>query len=257
MSKLSAIVAGVVAMPVLTFAGSALAAEAPTGQIEGGNIYRVKNLKGGDFVDPASATCGDTVQFRVRIHNIGANSLENVKVKATLPTAAATSHSSTVTISASNGNTVTDTAGVNLDKSGTLSYVSGSTELLDANQAKLATLNDGIVGGGVNLPDAIGVSTQQKRSVQFSAKVNCDTPKDKDIKVCDLTTKEIVTIKESAFDSSKHTKDLSKCEEVPVTPEQPTELVKTGAGDVAGLIAVVAVATAAGYSWFLRRQNAN
>lgn len=250
MSKLSAIVAGVVAMPVLTFAGSAIAAEAPTGQIEGGNIYRVKNLKAGDFVDPANAACGDTVQFRVRIHNIGAYSLENVKVQATLPTAAATSHSSKVTVSASNGNTVTDTAGVNLDKSGTLSYVNGSTELLDANQAKLSTLGDGIVAGGVSLPDAIGVSTQQKRSVQFSAKVNCDTPKDNDMKVCDLTTKKIVTIKESQFDASKYTKDLNKC------AETPTELTKTGAGDVAGLIAVVAVATAAGYSWFLRRQNA-
>lgn len=257
MSKISAIVAGVVALPVLAFSSVAIAVEQPTGQIEGGNIYRVKNVtQNGDFVDPASAACGDTVQFRVRIHNVGAYALENVKVQATLPSQAATLHSSQMTVSASNGNTITDTAGVNLSESAKLTYVSGSTELLDANQAKLSTLADGIVGGGITLADNIGVSTQQKRSVQFSAKVTCDTPEEDTIKVCELETGNVVTIKESEFNSSKYSKDLSDCDEDEEVVETPTELTKTGAGDVAGLIAVVAVASAAGYSWFLRRQNA-
>lgn len=145
------------------------------GQIEGGNIYRVKNVtKNSAFADPASATCGETVQFRVRIHNPGPGEISNVKVAATLPAAEATSHSSTVTVSASDApDVITDTAGVNLDKAGKLSYVAGSTELLDPSGAKLQGLGDGIVGGGVTLSDPIGVSTQQFRSVQFSAKVDC------------------------------------------------------------------------------------
>lgn len=39
-----------------------------------------------------------------------------------------------------------------------------------------------------------------------------------EIQVCDLTTKQIVTIKESDFDSSKHSKNLNDCAETPVTP---------------------------------------
>lgn len=52
-------------------------------------------------------------------------------------------------------------------------------------------------------------------------------PVDEDIKVCDLETKTIITIKKSEFDETKHTEDLSKCAEAP-TPEVPTELPTTG-----------------------------
>lgn len=217
MSKLTSVLAGVAVLPVLVTAGSALAAEIPTGQFEGGNVYRVANLTKtpnpvtNDFKDPATATCNETVLFRVRIHNVGAYKLENVKVQATLPTAAGTSHSSKVTLSASNGNTVTDTAGVNLDKAGKLVYVNGSTELLDSNQSKLGNLADGIVAGGVTLSDPVGVSIQQKRSVQFQAKVTCDVEQPKDIQVCELSTKKVITIKENQFDTAKHSKDLNDC----------------------------------------------
>lgn len=39
------------------------------------------------------------------------------------------------------------------------------------------------------------------------------TPEVKQIEVCDLETKKIITIKESDFDSSKHSKDLNDCKE--------------------------------------------
>ena len=216
--KITAVLAGIAALPLLILGIPALAQEVPTGQFEGGNIYRVANLtKNIDFTDPVAATCGDTVQFRVRVHNIGAFPAENVKISATLPGATGTSHSSTVTLSSRNTNTVTDTAGVNLDKAGKLTYVAGSTELLDANQAKLGNLADGIIAGGVTLPDPVGVSTQQKRSVQFQAKVTCETPP-VDITVCELATKKIIVIKENQFDAIKHSRDLSKCADTPPTP---------------------------------------
>lgn len=147
-----------------------------TGQIEGGNIYRVKNVtQNSAFADPANGTCGDTMQFRVRIHNPGPEEINDVRVAATLPATVATSHSSTATVSASDApDVITDTAGVNLDTAGTLSYVAGSTQLLDPNGSVLQTLGDGIVGGGVNLPSAIGVSNNQMRLVQFSADVDCE-----------------------------------------------------------------------------------
>ena len=57
-----------VIVPVFSMAGPALAS--PVGQIEGGDIYRVRNVtKNTDFTDPVSADLCDTVQFKVRIHN--------------------------------------------------------------------------------------------------------------------------------------------------------------------------------------------
>lgn len=175
MNKVLSIVAGAVMVPAITFSSVSAAA---AGQIEGGDIYRVKNVtKNVDFTDPASATCGDTVQFKVRVHNPGPDSLTNVIVKATMPSATATSHSSLVTVSSENANPTsrTDTAGVNLDKAGKLAYVAGSTELLDAHNSKLSTLGDTVLTTGVNI-GTVGVSTEQKRFVQFQAKVECEAP---------------------------------------------------------------------------------
>lgn len=45
------------------------------------------------------------------------------------------------------------------------------------------------------------------------------TPPPAKIEVCDLTTKQIITINESDFDASKHSKDLKDCAETPV-PEK-------------------------------------
>jgi len=150
------------------------------GQIEGGNIYRVKNVtQNSAFADPASATCGDTAQFRVRIHNPGPDTINNVTASATLPNVQGTSHSSTMTVTSPDANptTISDTAGVNTDKVSNIAYVAGSTQLLDPNGAVLQNLNDGIVGGSVSIPNGVGVSTQQIRLVQFSAKISCpETP---------------------------------------------------------------------------------
>ena len=197
---------------VALLAGNALAA--PAGQIEGGDIYRVRNVStNGVFTDPATGTCGNTFQFKVRIHNPGPDALSNVNVKATLPSAVATSHSSQVTVTASNANpsTTTDTAGINLSKAAKLNYINGSTELLDANNAKLQTLGDTILTSGVTI-GTVGVSTQQKRFVQFSVKTDCPTAPEK-IQVCELATKNIITIDETAFDASKHSKNLADCAE--------------------------------------------
>ena len=252
--KLLSTLVGVLTLPVFIFSQvSAVAA----GQIEGGDIYRVKNVtKNIDFTDPVNATCGDTVQFKVRIHNPGPDALTGVRVSATMPTAAATSHSSRVTVSATNANpnSTTDTAGVTLDKAGKLAYVAGSTDLLDANNSKLSTLADGIVGNGVVLPNGVGVSTQQKRFVQFQARVEC-APEVKNINVCELATKKIITISEDDFDSSLHSRDLNKCAVTPVvTPETPKAIASTGpAGAFASMAGLSSLA--AGVTYFVRSRR--
>src|SRR5690606_22827538 len=57
---------------------------------------------------------------------------------------------------------------------------------------------------------------------------DCKEKEVKKIEVCELSTKKIVTINVADFDASKHTKDLSKCADTPVTPP---ELPQTGAGE--------------------------
>lgn len=177
-SYLQTLSLGLVGVIAGVFAFNGLALAAAAGQIEGGDIYRVRNVtKGSDFMDPGSADKCDTVQYRVRLHNPGPDPVTSVNVKATLPATAGTSHSSTVTISGPNMNpaTTTDTAALNLSESLKIAYVPGTTQLLDANGGVMSQLPDTILSSGVTI-DSVGVSTQQKRFVQFQAKVDCPQP---------------------------------------------------------------------------------
>jgi hypothetical protein len=173
---------------------------AASGQITGGDNYLVRNVTdNGKFMDPASADKCETVQFKVRIHNDGPDPVKNVNVKASLTDAASTTHSSTVTVTSTDSNPAErkDTAAVKLSESLKLNYVAGTTELLDANGGKISTLPETIFTSGVNI-DQIGVSTQQKRYVQFQAKVDCPG------------------------------QGAPETPQTPVTPEQPAALPETG-----------------------------
>ncbi len=96
------------------------------------------------------------------------------------------------------------------------------------------------------------------------------TPQPGNIIVCDLSSNTVITIKESEFDSSKHTKDLSKCQSAPEmctipgkehlpvnSPEcvaAPEELPTTGMEDSLGtLVGLLAIVTSAGYYLVSRR----
>ena len=154
---------------------SSPAIAANEGQIEGGNIYRIKNITQNiDFTDPQTANKCDVIQYKVRIHNPGPGALASVNVKASLNGAAATSNTSTVTVSSINADpaSTSDTATVNFSSVHSLSYLTGSTQLLDANGVVISNLPDGITAAGVNIGN-VGVSIDNKRFVQFSAKVDC------------------------------------------------------------------------------------
>jgi uncharacterized repeat protein (TIGR01451 family) len=233
MSKLTKIAAAAAVLPILAFAAPAFA-DGGTGQIGQGDIYRVMDVtSNGAFADNITAQCGDTVAFRVRIHNGGPYTLNNVKVAATLAEASATSHGSTVTLTADNNqdnNTVTANAGVQTSVATTATYVSGSTELLDysatpGGESVIKTLPDGILDGGVNI-GSVGPTTPQTEEVQFEAKLSCPvTPP--------VTPPTTVT-----------------------TTTSPTVLVNTGAGNVVGIFAAVSVAGAVAYRMFLGRKLA-
>jgi uncharacterized repeat protein (TIGR01451 family) len=184
MSKILKAVALMAALPIMAIAVSAHADAAP-GQIEQGDIYRVEDITNNTtFADNITASCGDTVAFRVRIHNAGPATITNVKVAATLnQSTASTSHGSVVSVTADNnldGATVTANAGVNTAAATTATYVSGSTELLNysatpGDESVIENLPDGILGSGVNI-GSIGPLTSDTEEVQFEAKLSCPAP---------------------------------------------------------------------------------
>ncbi len=197
--------------PVIAFS-TTVGADSP-GQLQNSdNFYKVKNVtKGTAYAKTASATCGDTVQYSIMIANGEYGMLSDVMVKTTLAGA--------TTVSATNAaGQTTSTSGsvsVNLDK-GSLAYVAGSTKNYAENGSLIKSLADGITTSGVNKGGLAGSTAE---FVNFQAKVECETVQPKDIKVCDLASKTIITIKEDQFDASKHTRDLNKC-----APAQPGEI---------------------------------
>jgi hypothetical protein len=162
-----------------------------------------------------------------------------------------------MTATGSNGSgttTASGTATVSVPSGASLSYVAGSTQVINYNDhSVIATLDDNITTSKGTSAGNLAGSTNEW--VQYKAKVSCVTPP-KEIQVCELSTKKVITINEDQFDSAKHSKDLSKCETVtpPVTP--PTELANTGPGQVAGIVAATVVAATAGANFVLRRRAA-
>ncbi|HEX5798251.1 MAG TPA: hypothetical protein VFX79_02750 [Candidatus Saccharimonadales bacterium] len=164
----------VMVLALTSLVGSAGATVPPS--IEGGDIYYGKNLtKNTSLGDPISAEPCDTILYKVRIHNPGpTETLKNVTVQATFGTEAVAKNVSIVTVRASNAQptNTSDTATVNISSPQKLTYISGSSELLDHNSNFIKNISDVTEGSGVHIGD-IGVSINQKRFVQFKAKINC------------------------------------------------------------------------------------
>jgi uncharacterized repeat protein (TIGR01451 family) len=156
-------------VPFVFAASPALAAD--EGQIEGGSFYFVKNLtQNSSWGQTASATAGDTLVYRVRVHNFGPSNVVNVNVKATLPSGTGT-FTSTATASSINSNPGSVNSNVTtVTAPNTLSYISGSTVLLDANGVQVQTLPDGVLASGVNI-GTVEVCLDKTRYVQFQVKV--------------------------------------------------------------------------------------
>lgn len=226
MKKLLSIMLVAVTMVSVTAFSNAQADTYDFGQLGSGDIYRVRNLSDNqtDFVKTANADLCETVQFKARVHNAGPKVLTNVKVKVALPSGTGTNLSSTVTVTADNNRedaVATGSANVVLSNSGSMNYVSGSAELLDNNGGTIKSLSDSVVTNGVNIGD-VAVSLNNMRFVQLKAKINCpEVPQDKDITVCRLSDKQVVTIKESQYNANLYSKDLKDCAD---KPEQPGEI---------------------------------
>ena len=197
------------ALPIIALAPSAqVFADSPGQLSNGATNYEVKNVtKNGSYSQSTSAACGETVKYSVLLANSDYGLLKNLTVKADI---ASGNISASATNAAGATTSVAGKVTVTLSNGGTLSYISGSTVRITSDGKTTTNLPDGIVSGGVNAGELNG-STQT--FVQFQAKVSCVVPP-KDITVCRLSDKTIVTIKENEFDSSKYSKDLNDCKTV-------------------------------------------
>lgn len=236
MSKATKIAAGLAVVPMLAFAAPAMADSSGTFGTAP-DQYQVKNANSSTYGTSASVDACGELNYRVRLDNVAYGAISNITVKVNLPSASATTNTSTMTATGMGANGVsTSTNGsvtVSLSSAQTISLETGTTQLTQADHTLIKNLPDTITGDGVNVGDLAGSATE---FVTFKAKVSCPPQQPKQIQVCDLTTKKVVTINESDFNSSKYSKDLTQCQTT------PTVLPNTGAGNVVGIVAGAVVA---------------
>lgn len=192
---------------------------------------------------------GDILEYRLEYANTGSINQNNVVLKDALPKG--------------------------------LTYVAGSAELKNANTngwKKLSTeadayfKNNGMIKIGTyapasnafvryqikvenadqmncgfnsytNIASAITENGTKQARAKVTAHKQCDN-QPKQIKVCELGTKKVITINESAFDSKIHSKNLDDCKATPTTPQ---ELPSTGLEVFGGIVGLVSLVASAGY----------
>ncbi|HEY1085647.1 MAG TPA: LPXTG cell wall anchor domain-containing protein [Candidatus Saccharimonadales bacterium] len=209
MKKL-AMFAAVIAAATALFVAPAFA-DSP-GQLSNGDAnYKVKNVTtNGEYGKSVAPKCNETVKYSILLANSDFGQLENVTVKAALPGNISISGKDVTGKTSS----VSGSVNISLPAGSTLKYVNGSTNYYlynsDGSVKSTKTLGDGVAAGGINTGTLAG-STQAR--VYFQAKVDCpEVPKN--IEVCELATKKVITIREDQFDSKKHSKNLDDCKEV-------------------------------------------
>lgn len=220
------------------------------------------------YGETVAAKPGDLVDFRIRYQNTGDIQQDNVMVIDSLP------------------------AGLN--------YVAGTSTLITSKTPDGAKISDNVTGKGVNIgsyaPTGAGyvnftakVSENDKlpvcgvNTLTNTATVETDNGKKSDtatvtvskecqpapekVKVCDTTTKQIVTVTKAEAKDDKYTTDMTACEETPVTPETPpvtpetpatpeapAELPHTGAGSVIASVIGAGSLIAAAYYYIASRR---
>lgn len=195
------------------------------------------NAKNNDWQVANTAKAGEKMDYMIRFENKGNTTLNNVVVGDNLPDYMQYVPGSTYIY---NGNHPNGTpagsdnvakGGINVGNyaPGSDGYVVFTVKLDESKQfAKCGNY----VLTNVGIVRAQNMSYEVYNTAKTTVNIPCQ-PAPGTINVCDLTTNKVVTIKESEFNSTKYTKDLSKCTTVvtpptPTNPETPAELPQTG-----------------------------
>lgn len=219
--KKFALAALVAAFSLVGFSAPAYA-DSPGQLSNSDNYYKVRNVtKNGSYGKSVALECNETVKYSVTLANSEFGLLRDLTVSASLP--------NNLSASAMNANdqttSVSGTVNVTTPNGSSLNYVNGSTQLFTESGQLVRTLADGVTAGGVNAGNLNGSTAV---FVQFQAKVDCPQPPVKKIQVCELATKRIITIDETAYDASKHSRNLADCADKPAPGEITVCKISTG-----------------------------
>lgn len=190
---------------------------APTDKFE--TTKQVRKLGDTNWSKSVNANLGDTLQYQVTYKNAGEVNEYNVVVKDTLPAGISYIPGSTVLTNTTNpnGKVVNDdiitSNGMNIG-----SYKPGSIAYVQFN-AKITATAESLVCGNNTFVNKERTTANGGYIDDTANTVVNRTCQSNDITVCELATKSIITIKQSQFDSNKHTTDLTKCAATP--PELP------------------------------------
>jgi hypothetical protein len=170
MNRFSKLAAALAVATVLAVSGIAHASS--PGQLGGGDNYMVKNItQKGAYANTISASCNDEIQYSMELTNTQFGGLNNVTLKANLPSNGGVS-TATATTDLGGTSGTSDTVTVNLGSGQTQSLENGTTTLYDDKGNAIKTLPDTITSG-VNIGTLNGSTTE---FVNFKAKVSCTTP---------------------------------------------------------------------------------
>lgn len=177
---------------------------------------------GKTWAESAKANPGSTVQYKLSYTNTGTVQQDNVVLKDVLPAGVSyVPGTSLVANSKTNGqyqSTVDGITSAGGYKIGSYApkgnaYFKFSAKVADND--KLAKCGDNVLTNKV-----ITYTENGSKSDTAAVTVNkeCEEVPEK-IRVCDLASKDVITIDEDDFDAAKHSRDLNDCKETPA-PEQ-------------------------------------
>ena len=222
---------------------------APTDKFE--TTKQVRKAGTTTWANTVNANPGDNLEYLITYKNAGEVNEYDVVVKDTVPAGITYVNGSSVLTNTNNptGKVVNDDVvtpgGINIG-----SYKPGSVATLKFS-AKVAASENLVCGTNtiVNKERTIANGGYIESSANVVVNKSCDT----NITVCELSTKTIVTINNSQFDSKKYSKDLAKCDTTTVPPELP----HTGAtSNIVALLGLGTLIASVGYYVTSRRAQA-
>lgn len=191
----------------------------------------------------AQTTAGSTVLYRVVYQNTGTTQQDNVTIRDMLPAGVSYVAGSSLIANSTTGGQYKST----LDGITTNGYNAGSYQPQGNAYFKFSAKMpsaDALTCGLNTLVNTARVTTNEgykEDTATVTINKECQPGQ---ISVCEIATKQIVTINDTSFDTTKYTKDLTKCQSTP--PTTPPELPHTGMGEnivaITGLGAIVASA---------------
>ena len=192
---------------------------------------------GKTWVETTATQPGSTIQYRITYQNTGTTQQDNVTLRDILPANVSYVPGSSLIANATTGGLYKAT----LDGITTNGYNAGSYQprgnFYFKFSAKVA--DQAALACGVNtLKNTARVTTSagyKEDDATVTVNKTCEPGK---ISVCELASKKVITIDESAFDASKHSKDLSVCKNLP--PELPKTGVSENIVAILGLGALIA-----------------